>query len=343
MIRITGDISLTEGFFDLGAGVGTSIESGKDPFSKIQKRKGDIWIGNFEGVTSDTSELKGYKAEMFRIAPKFLKNIFHFNYYCVANNHIMQHGSSAYRETLKNIKSFGSDYFGDIDKKSILFEYKSSKISITSFSLRKEEHFKPPLYWHSPEYVDIEKEYQKIKDADFKIVYLHWGNEYMNYPYPDQEKFAHWLIDLGFDLIIGLHPHVLQGYEVYKGKYIYYSIGNFVFNMKNSITCYGAIVNVERDEKEFRVSHSYIKIENDYFPIEVSAEEIPYKVQFDYLNTLYGRDVLHETYYMQDISRIRHNRLISRFYFIKNIFKLRFDVLLFLLKDFIVRRKIFRK
>lgn len=130
---------------------------------------------------------------------------------------------------------------------------------------------------------------------------------------------------------------------MYKGKYIYYSIGNFVFNMKNSITCYGAIVNVERDEKEFRVSHSYIKIENDYFPIEVSAEEIPYKVQFDYLNTLYGRDVLHETYYMQDISRIRHNRLISRFYFIKNIFKLRFDVLLFLLKDFIVRRKIFRK
>lgn len=163
MIRITGDISLTEGFFDLGAGVGTSIKSGKDPFSKIQKRKGDIWIGNFEGVTSDTSELEGYKAEMFRIAPKFLKNIFHFNYYCVANNHIMQHGSSAYRETLKNIKSFGSDYFGDIDKKSILFEYKSSKISITSFSLRKEEHFKPPLYWHSPEYVDIEKSIRKSK------------------------------------------------------------------------------------------------------------------------------------------------------------------------------------
>lgn len=343
MIRITGDISLTEGFFDLGTGVGTSIKSGKDPFSKIQRREGDVWIGNFEGVTSDISELKGYKAEIFRIEPKFLRNICHFNYYCVANNHIMQHGSSAYRETLKNINSFGCDYFGDISRKSIQFEYKLRKISITSFSLRKEEHFTPPLYWYFPEYKDVEREYQAVKDADFKIVYLHWGNEYMNYPYPDQEKFAHWLVDVGFDLVIGLHPHVLQGYELYKKKHIYYSIGNFVFNMKNQITRYGAIVNIEWNGEEFQVSNSYMKIENDYFPVELSEKEVPRKMRFDYLNTLYGKDVLHETYYMQDISRIRYNRLMNRLHFVKHIFKLRFDVLLFLLKDFIIRRKIFRK
>jgi len=65
--------------------------------------------------------------------------------------------------------------------------------------------------------------------VDIIIINYHWGIEKENYPEEDQIYFAHKTIDYGADLIIGHHPHVLQGVESYKGKYIAYSLGNFIF------------------------------------------------------------------------------------------------------------------
>lgn len=65
--------------------------------------------------------------------------------------------------------------------------------------------------------------------AEVVIVYAHWGNEYV----PEnqvQRQLAKEFIDLGADLVIGAHPHVVQGSETYQGKQIYYSLGNFVFD-----------------------------------------------------------------------------------------------------------------
>ena len=77
----------------------------------------------------------------------------------------------------------------------------------------------------------FKQEFNNIPNDCFKIVYLHWGNEFVNCPSETQIKLAHWLVDLGFDLIVGMHSHVLQGFEEYKGKYIFYSIGNCLFDM----------------------------------------------------------------------------------------------------------------
>ncbi|GAG83200.1 unnamed protein product [marine sediment metagenome] len=63
---------------------------------------------------------------------------------------------------------------------------------------------------------------------------LHWGYEYVHYPHPGQIKLAHNLIDAGADLIFGHHPHVIQGYEEYDGKYIFYSLGNFQFGIRDN-------------------------------------------------------------------------------------------------------------
>lgn len=66
--------------------------------------------------------------------------------------------------------------------------------------------------------------------ADVLIVSMHSGTEYVDYANKRQIEFAHAAIDAGADMVIGHHPHVLQPIEVYKGKYIFYSLGNFVFD-----------------------------------------------------------------------------------------------------------------
>lgn len=68
------------------------------------------------------------------------------------------------------------------------------------------------------------------RNADIVIVFPHWGNEYQPNSGPVIEEYAHRLVDLGADLIIGSHPHVIQQVEEYHGKMVYYSLGNFVFD-----------------------------------------------------------------------------------------------------------------
>ena len=67
-------------------------------------------------------------------------------------------------------------------------------------------------------------------DCDFLIVYFHWGIEFQRYKSEMQELIAKKAVDLGADFVVGAHPHVLQEPEVYKGRYIYYSLGNFIFD-----------------------------------------------------------------------------------------------------------------
>jgi poly-gamma-glutamate synthesis protein (capsule biosynthesis protein) len=68
---------------------------------------------------------------------------------------------------------------------------------------------------------------------DFIIISIHWGVEYSGYPLDEQIDIAHSIIDAGADAVIGHHPHVFQGIEIYKGRPIFYSLGNFIFGSIN--------------------------------------------------------------------------------------------------------------
>ena len=216
MLRITGDINFTDGFFDTGFGVGSSIKSGADPFVNLDRQ--------------------------FIISPDDMSHIRHFDLYGVANNHVMQHGCAAYENMLEYLKQRGCMYVGSKDRKSVVIEHQGKRIGIIAFSLRPENFSETPLYWSMPEYSEIEDEIEKLSGCDFRIAYVHWGNEFINYPYIDQKNLAHLMIDKGADIIIGMHPHVLQGFEVYKGKYIFYSLGNFV---TSCLTCRGHRLNMQ--------------------------------------------------------------------------------------------------
>lgn len=284
MILFTGDINITDWIFNVGFGIGTKISKGLDPFKYLDRKDDDLWIGNFEGVASPTSANKGIHEKSFLIEPDALCKLHHMDLYGFANNHAMEHGSKAYNETVRALECYGSKVFGLNTRKSCIFEHNGKTIAISGMCLRIEATKETPLYWHNPEYKEIEEEIAKLPKDAFKILYVHWGNEYINRPSAAQKKFAHWLIDAGYDLIIGMHPHVLQGYECYNGRRIYYSLGNCVFDMPSEQCKIGALVGLDFEDGKPVYSEQYLHIDKECCPHVVPECEIPQQWHFDYLN-----------------------------------------------------------
>lgn len=87
-----------------------------------------------------------------------------------------------------------------------------------------------PLYKRVRDEGEIIQEISRHRgELDLVVVMLHWGEEYVHDPSPEQVRIGRVLVDHGTDIILGSHPHVLQGYEFYHGKLIVYSLGNFLF------------------------------------------------------------------------------------------------------------------
>ncbi len=335
MLIFTGDINLTDWYFNVGFGIGTRIAKGFDPFRKLVRKKEDLWIGNFEGVASKVTDQKGFSGEVFRVEPEILKSLKHFYAYGLANNHAMQHGLKAYEQTFDAIKSYGAWCFGANKQKSVVMEHQGQKVSLTGMCLRIDDFTKKPSYWHNPEYKDIEAELALLPEDAFKVLYIHWGNEYINRPSSAQKKLAHWLIDVGFDLIIGMHPHVLQGYEEYRGKYIFYSLGNFIFEMAWKPTTIGAVVKFDLDTKCPTVE--YVHIEKDCTPVVVDESHIPSEWRFDYLNEVLKKEDNSEQYHEEICRNYTVYRKANHRYIIDNMMrhpKLGVSIV----KDFVKRR-----
>lgn len=334
MIYLTGDINLTDNSFDVGYGVGSAIKRGINPFHNIQKSENDIWIGNFEGVTSYTSDCQGYRKNSFRIKPEYIKNLGLIDFWGVANNHVMEHGVIAFHEMEEILSLSSKGTFGSKRKHSVIFEHNGQTVSITGFSLRNDQLNEKPQYWNFPNMDELRSEYGKIRTSDLKIAYVHWGVEFIDYPNWEQRMIGHWLVDLGFDIIIGMHPHVLQGYEKYKGKYIFYSLGNFVFNQGWENTKYGIVVKVESKKN---VSFKYIKIQQDYAPKIIDKNEVPHHLQLEELNNKISKYENLEKYAICAQKGLASHRKYNHRSIVRNIFRNDKLALIGIMGDYIKR------
>lgn len=334
-IVFTGDINLTDTIRDFGFGIGSKIKNGYNPFQNIQKTGSDIWIGNFEGVMSTTSVKSGIFKRMMRTEPGHFTNGL-IDYFAIANNHVMEHGESAYKEMVENLGNISKGVFGSNSQKSIVFNHEDKLIGISAFCFRIESHVSSPSYWHNPSDGDIATELQRINNCDIKIAYIHWGTEYVTFPSTEQKRLGHRLIDQGFDLIIGMHPHVLQGYEIYKGKYIFYSLGNFLFNYPWLPGKYGAIVSL--DLANDKVTPHYIHINDNLHPTIVEEGQVPKQLQFPHLNTLISNDYDPEKYALKHFSALKQYRRANRKYIAQNLFRHKLSDILRLTQDFFKRK-----
>jgi len=197
----------------------------------------DLVVANLEGPITDNksvsigAKIGASESFLFTFDPSWANTLFENNIRLVnlGNNHILDFGSKGFNSTKEYLEKAGIKYFGAPDHpKTATIEIKGVKITLVSYN---EFNF----YAGLEEKITIE-EIQKAMvlkkqgATDIIIVYAHWGAEYAPEAPFEIKKLARKFIDAGADLIIGSHPHVIQPIEVYKGKRIYYSLGNFIFD-----------------------------------------------------------------------------------------------------------------
>lgn len=183
--------------------------------------KDDLSIVNFEGTLTD-STTRADKKFAFKADPAYAKILSGSSVEAanIANNHSKDYGEKSCTDTQDHLANENIAVFG-FEKVQIV-EIKGVKIGLTGIY---------ELAEHLGKKKQIQQNIAALKEAGAQIIIInfHWGIEKEYIPNSTQKELAHFAIDEGADLVIGHHPHVLQGIEKYKGKYIAYSLGNFCF------------------------------------------------------------------------------------------------------------------
>ncbi len=179
-----------------------------------------------------------------------------FDVLTLANNHILDYGLEGLLTTLQTLDSMQIKYCGagkniNEAEKPCIITFNNWCIGFFAFSLTYPAEFwakrnKPGTAY--PNLERIESNMKEIKNyCDLIVVAFHWGGELKNYPKPYQIFYAHKVIDYGADIVIGHHPHVQQGIEFYNGKFIAYSLGNYVFGSYSRRVSFSIILRLRYD------------------------------------------------------------------------------------------------
>jgi gamma-polyglutamate biosynthesis protein CapA len=168
----------------------------------------------------------------------------------LANNHSDNFGREGLKQTIQYLDQANVKYFGNPTNSAF-------DIASTSYKYCPDVHEKCIAFigYHQFAYknesiiLDEIKKYEIDPSVSFIVLFPHWGEEYKKLPNQAQKSLAHAWIDAGADLIIGAHPHVVQTHEMYKGKNIYYSLGNYIFDQYFSYdTTHGIVVGIILDK-----------------------------------------------------------------------------------------------
>ena len=203
-------------------------------------RDADIVFGNCEGVLSDVgAEPDDIDTMEFRGEPSFARALRDcgFSVITVANNHVGEHGLEALRDTTTNLSSAGIKVIGLRGKSGtalpLIQTIRGVKIGWLAYTWIVSKHVaqdKKTLAWTRGD--EVPGEVAALRsEVDFLIVSAHWGREFIAVPPQKIIDQARSIADAGADLILGHHPHVLQGTEWRGPSLIVYSLGNFLFDM----------------------------------------------------------------------------------------------------------------
>lgn len=235
----------------------------------------DLTIVNFEGTLSDKGKRKA-KTYAFRGKPEYVNILSDSSVEAanLANNHSRDYGDISYDDTGAILSANGIVWFEG--KNVAVKDVKGVKVGLIGANLLEKKGRREFLQ---------NLEYLNSLNPDLIVANFHWGTEKASTPNKVQKEYARMAIDNGADLVIGHHPHVLQGVEEYNGKYILYSLGNF---------CFGGNKNPsDKDTAIFRQSFTFVGNDlvdsgsPELIPCSVSSE----KKRNTYQPTpLYGED-----------------------------------------------------
>lgn len=181
----------------------------------------DLTVVNMEGALTEGGE-RADKKFAFRGKPEYAKILSSASVEAatLANNHSQDYGQTGYDDTIaaldaEGVQSFGYDRIAYLDVKGV-------KVALIG------SYFPEDSAENTKEMTDNIAA-ARAEGAQLVIVYVHWGQEHEYDITEGQQTAGRAAIDAGADLVVGSHPHVVQGWEVYQGRYIVYSLGNFCF------------------------------------------------------------------------------------------------------------------
>ncbi len=212
------------------------------PFERVRDLfdGADLLIGNMEGTFTDRGEPLD-KIYTFRTPPDLARGLAEAGFDAVnlANNHAYDFGRLGLADTLDaldraGVRSFGAGLTEAEARAPLLLRANGLTVALLGFDTIPEVRFAegetPGVALATPEAVTAGVEAAAAR-ADFVVVSLHFGAEYTREPTERQRELARAAIDAGASLVIGHHPHVLQPWERYGGGVVFYSLGNFVFDL----------------------------------------------------------------------------------------------------------------
>ena len=250
-LTAVGDIRL-----DGPVGAIISREGPEAPLTAMRERlKADIIFGNLEcPVTQSGTKLS--KKWNFRAPPRNLAALKSagFNILNIANNHVMDYGRKGFMDTLAALEEAELQYIGggkdraDAERLRVI-ETRGLRVGFLGFTSTFPESAWAGTHRPGVAYSDFARVGGVIRDArsrcDVLVVSFHGGTELAEEPNVIQRGFAHLAINSGADLFLGHHPHVIQPIEVYQGKPILYSLGNFLFSSPSAETFVTAVARVK--------------------------------------------------------------------------------------------------
>lgn len=243
-------------------------------------KKYDFLFGNLEGPVSETGKKVGSKYS-FRMDPKILPvlKVVGFKAVSVANNHIGDWGQDALLDTFSRLKTAGIEPVGGGASTTEAYSPKYFEINGLKIALIGASEFGKGYTEATDKSAGIAVIHKArlasstkdaVSKADFVIVSLHFGTEYEKEPNDYQKNIAEFLVDNGAGLVVGHHPHVLEPLVPYKGGYIAYSLGNFIFDQDfSSTTMNGAILDVTLVDKKITSIKLLPTLQNSNFQPEI--------------------------------------------------------------------------
>lgn len=194
----------------------------------------DLSVVNMEGtLTAETA--RADKLYAFKAAPSYVSILTEGSVEAanLANNHTYDYGEQSYLDTIDALEGAGIASFG-YDRTAVL-NVNGVKVGLVGIY---------ELDSHLDCQTQLLENIAAVKSAGAQVIIVefHWGNEKETAPDSNQTTLGRLAVDSGADLVVGAHPHVLQGIEKYRGKYIVYSMGNFCFGGNTNPTEYDTMI-----------------------------------------------------------------------------------------------------